>query len=165
MPKRLTIAVLAVALSAAGLPAFAAEMPAYGTKNFTPGGATPAYFTHNTAAPTVRSEDWSAADQGAAAVDAAEPPSHAPAAEARHHAKLSAHHRAGSRTAGKTKDKSRATHLAVAKPGRATRTESAAHARSAGSAGKASSAGKARTASHGKSATRHVAARSSERKG
>lgn len=159
MPNRLTIAVLAVALGAAGLPAFAAEMPAYGTKNFTPGGATPAYFTHNTAAPTVRSEDWSAADQGAAEVDAAEPPSHAPAATARHHAELSAHHRAGTRTAGKTKGKSRATHLAVAKPGRATRTASAAHTRSAGSAGKA------RSASHGKSATRHAAAKSSERKG
>jgi hypothetical protein len=166
MPNRLRIAVLAVALSAAGVPAYAAEIPVYGTKNFTPGGDTPAYFTHNVAAPTVRSEDWSAADQAAGPAAPAAAAEHVSQATARHHGKVAGNHHGGSHVASKAKGKSRASRATAAKPGKATRTASAAHARPAGSShARLASSGKTRSTTHTSHATRHAAVKSSQRKG
>lgn len=166
MRYRLTIAVMAVLLGAAGWPAFAAEMPAYGTKNFTPGGDTPAYFTHSVAAPTVRSEDWSAADQAAATAAPAAASEHASRATERHSSRTASHHRGGSHVAGKAKDKSHASRMAAARPGKTTRTASSAHSRPAVSShASIASSAKTRSTGHSSHPTRHAAVKSSQRKG
>lgn len=50
MPLSFMRFVLAAAIAGCGLPAWAAGMPDWGTKNFSPGGDTPAYFTNETGA-------------------------------------------------------------------------------------------------------------------
>ena len=76
MPKLMTIAWFAGALAVAGFPASAVDLPDYGSKNFSPSGDTPTYFT-NEAAPVstrtadVTQRDWSAVDAMAPAGGAA----------------------------------------------------------------------------------------------
>ena len=69
---KLTITFLAGALSFACLPAFAVELPDYGSKNFSPSGETPSYFANETAPVSARiadttQSDWSAVDEMAPA--------------------------------------------------------------------------------------------------
>jgi|GEM_PF-2670955 hypothetical protein len=45
MNRRALARILALALAVTGPPAWAAGMPPYGTKNFTPAPGTPSYFT------------------------------------------------------------------------------------------------------------------------
>src|ERR1700694_3699050 len=76
MRNTLKIAFLAGALSLAAPPAFALELPDYGSKNFSPSGDTPTYFTNETAPIAARTadtnaNDWSAADAAAPVSSAA----------------------------------------------------------------------------------------------
>jgi hypothetical protein len=72
MPK-LTITFLAGALAFASLPALAVDLPDYGSKNFSPSGDTPTYFTNESAPVAARTadtseRDWSAVDAMAPAM-------------------------------------------------------------------------------------------------
>lgn len=69
---KLTIIFLAGALTFACLPAVAAELPDYGSKNFSPSDDTPSYFANETAPVSARTadatpRDWSAVDEMAPA--------------------------------------------------------------------------------------------------
>ena len=64
----LKITFLAGALAFACLPALGAELPDYGSKNFSPSGDTPSYFTNEAAPVAARTADttepdWSAVDE------------------------------------------------------------------------------------------------------
>lgn len=65
---KLTITLLAGALAFACLPAFAVDLPDYGSKNFSPSGDTPSYFANEAAPVSARTADttqgdWSAVDE------------------------------------------------------------------------------------------------------
>jgi len=65
---KLTITFLAGALAFACLPAFAVELPDYGSKNFSPSDDTPSYFANETTPVSARTadttqSDWSAVDE------------------------------------------------------------------------------------------------------
>jgi hypothetical protein len=73
----LRITFLAGALAFACLPAFALELPDYGSKNFSPSGDTPSYFTNEAAPVAARTADatepdWSAVDEMTSARPAVE---------------------------------------------------------------------------------------------
>lgn len=168
MQKGFAGVALAAVLCCAGLPVLAAGMPDYGSKNFAPGGGTPAFFSNETAAPTVRSDDWSAVDAAAGPARPAAAPVHTASARSHRHGKIAANHRGGgTRTIGKAGGKTRSSRLAAAKPAKTTRSASAArtaHPRSpAGSRSTAAAAG-TRTSGHA-GTSRHAAARSVQHKG
>ena len=54
MQNKLTIALVAATFALASYPAFAADMPVDGTKNFTAPGDAPSYFTNETAPASAR---------------------------------------------------------------------------------------------------------------
>jgi hypothetical protein len=54
MQIKLTIALVAATFALASYPAFAADMPVDGTKNFTAPGDAPSYFTNETAPASAR---------------------------------------------------------------------------------------------------------------
>jgi hypothetical protein len=65
---KLTITVLAGVAAFAYLPAFAVDLPDYGSKNFSPSGNTPSYFANESAPVSARTadtteRDWSAVDE------------------------------------------------------------------------------------------------------
>jgi hypothetical protein len=62
MPNMLTIAFLAAILVLAGFPAGAVDIPDSGSKNFTPGGDAPSYFTNETVPVSARVADTSQAE-------------------------------------------------------------------------------------------------------
>jgi hypothetical protein len=67
MQNRLMIACLAGALALAGFPAFAGDLPDYGSKNFSPTEDTPTYFTNESVPISARTadatpRDWTAED-------------------------------------------------------------------------------------------------------
>ena len=69
---KLTITVLAGVAAFAYLPAFAVDLPDYGSKNFSPSGDTPSYFANESAPVAARTadtteRDWSAVDEMAPA--------------------------------------------------------------------------------------------------
>lgn len=64
MPGKLTKIWLAALLVCGGLSTAAAEMPASGTKNFVPGGEAPSYFTNEPGAVSSVAADETAADDG-----------------------------------------------------------------------------------------------------
>lgn len=62
------IALIAGAFAFASLPTLAAELPDYGSKNFSPAGDTPAYFANESMPVSARTadtteRDWSAVDE------------------------------------------------------------------------------------------------------
>jgi hypothetical protein len=86
---KLTITLLAGALAFACLPAFAVELPDYGSKNFSPSGDTPSYFANEAAPVSARTADttqgdWSAVDEMAPARPAFEGTRSAHGHRARH---------------------------------------------------------------------------------
>src|SRR5437667_5754437 len=64
MPNKLTIAFFATALAFASGPALAVEMPSYGSKNFSPPGDAPSYFTNENGGVAGRGPDTAAIDTG-----------------------------------------------------------------------------------------------------
>jgi hypothetical protein len=69
---KLKITFLAGAFALACLPALAAELPDYGSKNFSPSGDTPSYFANEATPVSARTADttqgdWSAVDEMAPA--------------------------------------------------------------------------------------------------
>lgn len=151
MLNKLTIAFVAGALAFASFPAFAVDIPDSGSKNFSPTGDTPSYFTNESTPISARTadtteRDWSAADDAAPAPSTAEAaPSRAPSGR---HGKYASAQRSGKHTFGKSRG---ATHSAKASIGKTPKT--ASHYNAA-----AASAAKTTTAKHGKASARHAGA-------
>jgi hypothetical protein len=171
MPNTLVIALLAGGLAVAGSLACALELPDFGSKNFSPSGDTPTYFTNETAPVAARTADTTANDWSA--IDAVAPES-SPAVSSTHSLRHSGRHArqvSGQKSAKHTMGKPRSAHSAV-HSGRSggSRTTAAAPARNAsrkpvwaasvkGSRTSSSvSAAKGTTGKHGKPATRHARA-------
>jgi hypothetical protein len=90
MPDMLIRLVLTAAIAGAAIPAWSAGMPEFGTKNFSPGGDAPSYFSNeNGVIGTAGTESWD--DGGDAAIgsasDTGEPARMAP----RYHGTLAVH--------------------------------------------------------------------------
>lgn len=121
MLRKLTIAAAAVAFAAASGAASAAEMPAYGTKNFVPGGDTPSYLSHENAAAPVGSadrdiNDWAEASPSEPAV--LESASSGTSRHGKYASTRGSSKRHGGKPAG------RSAHVAKGKPTTSTRTAS-----------------------------------------
>jgi hypothetical protein len=164
------------ALAFASSMAFAIDIPAYSSKNFSPMGDTPAYFINESIPVSARTADTTAGDstaQEAAApmlcVAAAVPLAHR---NARRHAGYASVQRSSIHIPGKSRDTSHATRSAKANRGEATKTASlpnsatqgrnvskksvwSTNARGTTKSGTASST-KTTTAKHDKASARHA---------
>jgi hypothetical protein len=173
MPVKLTKIWFAAMVGLASLPALAADMPGSGTKNFTPGGDAPSYFTNENGAVTgVAAVDETTSDDGVdqtlGSPRSETAPMHSARTMTRRHGGLAASHRRGKYSAANFTARGRSAHIAsanktriasVGSPLRPTRTVG----RTANPP-KAKSYG-AGTAKPGKSNIRHAAAKSAARKG
>jgi hypothetical protein len=161
MPAALKSIVFAAALGWAAAPLWAAGMPDTGTKNFSPGAGTPAYFTNDGNA-----GDTEAADDGAdvptRSVAAAAAPSDERAVFL-HHGGRSASHRSGIHSAAYTHANRYSSRIAMARSVRGTRIAEAGRGPHTDHA--ASRTRAAPTAAIGKSRLRHAAAPSTSRRG
>ncbi len=163
MRRKLTIGGVAALLIALCVPASAADLPVYGTKNFTPDAATPSYLSRENGSPPIGS-----ADRAAVESDVNDTAEAGPAEPRAHHssrAKQSGHGKSvaagkSSRHHASAKSHSRATHSATKKTNGGTRTassrKSAAQTRTAQ---RSASPGKAKAAKSGKAAKHHAASR------
>lgn len=128
MPNKLTIAFLGGALAFAAFPAVAIDLPDYGSKNFSPSGDTPSYFTNETAPVSARTADATASDWSA--VDTIAPASSAAASAPALHTsavrqdKSASTARSGRHTLGKARGSAHATGAAKANAARAAGTAS-----------------------------------------
>jgi hypothetical protein len=159
--RKLTI--LAVGALALGLPflAMAADLPAYGTKNFTPAVGTPSYLSRENGSPPVGSAERAAVESDEVSDVASGPTlsrTHSSARTTRSHrgksavAGRSSKHHTAARSQGRT------TH-AAAKRKTGGRTATASSHKSASptrTAKSSSAAGKAKTAKPGRSRVHHV---------
>jgi hypothetical protein len=176
MLNKPTIAFLAWVFALANFPAFAVDIPDYGSKNFSPTGDTPTYFTNESAPVSARTADTSATDW--TAEEAAAPvPSVARRAPSAHqgsgkHGRYSP--RYGRHASGRASGNHPATYVTRANTGKVTGTASAhypggqvrtvgkkpvwaASTRGAARAGTPTAA-KTTTAKHGKASARHARA-------
>ena len=127
---KLTITLLAGALAFACLPAFAVDLPDYGSKNFSPSGDTPSYFANEAAPVSARTADttqgdWSAVDEMAPVRPSFEG-SRSAHGRGRHHGRYSVVQNSGRHGAGRY---SAARYGAARYGGRAVRATSAKHGR------------------------------------
>ena len=178
MPNKLTITVLASALALVGLPGLAFDLPDSGSKNFSPSGDTPSYFSNESTPVSARTadttpHDWSAVDALVPERPAA--PS-APAAQqgSGRHGKYALAQRSGRHASAKSGGKGQSTRFPKASTGRVTKSASVHYAPaqtrtpskkpvwavSAKSTAKGATPGgtKTTTAKHGKASTRHARA-------
>jgi hypothetical protein len=173
MPVKLTKIWFAAMVALASLPALADDMPGSGTKNFTPGGDAPAYFTNeNGAVSGVAAVDEATSDDGVdqtlGSPRSETAPMHSARTTTRRHGGLAASLRREKYSAANLTARGRSAHVASAnktriasvgaplRPTRTTgRTANPPKAKSDG-------AGIARPA---KSSARHAAAKSAARKG
>jgi hypothetical protein len=147
MPDMLIrLAVAAAIAGAAAIPAWGAGMPEFGTKNFSPGGDAPSYFSNeNGVVGTAAGEAWD--DGENAAIGSASDTSEPPRMTSRYHERGAAH-------------QSRYHSTAYAPPSRHTRTAHPAHYSTAADTGRNRSS---RTS--GVKSVHHAWARPSSRKG
>ena len=165
MPNKLTVAFLIGALALGGLPAVALDLPDYGSKNFSPAGDTPAYFTNEAAPVAARTadttpKDWSAVD---ATVPAGSP--EVSSTPSRSHAGRHGKHLSAQRSGKHSLDRPRGGNQ-VTRSAESGGSRSAAASRTppweAGSRSMARgapvSAAKSPTVKHGKAVARHAGA-------
>jgi hypothetical protein len=170
MASKLAIMVMAAACAVSIGSARAAGMPDTGTKNFVPGGDTPAYLTNENLAVAPGS---AAEPVAATADDQAEGPERSTAAPMhwaqtpeRRHGKLAAGHKSARYAAANPRTPIRSTHAASTRMVRASRSGSIDKSpRSVRAAGRTASATRTGAAVHGKASVRHAAARSAARRG
>ncbi len=162
MPRLLTRWVLAAAIASVGGPLWAAGMPDFGTKNFSPGADVPSFFSNENAVFAGPAPAESMDDGG----DVSTGPIRAVAVARR--SAGTAMHRHGLVTHARKSASGRAMHFARARNARAisigysTRSQRAATmTQSAGRGPKAPRAG----AKPGKSGVRHAAAKSPSHRG
>jgi len=160
MQNKLTIALAAAAFALASSLAFAADMPADGTKNFTAPGDAPSYFTNETAPASAR-----VANQATFTEDEVPVPEVGQPATDRGGKHASAR-RSTKHASGKSKGSGGSAHYGRAPSSRSIRgevahtsgTRSASAAKGSGKSGTPAAAGKVNTTKHAKSGIRQQAA-------
>jgi hypothetical protein len=170
MQNTLAIAFLAGALALAGVPASGLELPDYGSKNFSPSGDTPAYFTNEATPVAARTADTTANDWSAVDAKAPEPSLGASTPSRGHlgrHGRQASSQRSAKHVVGKTRSAYHSAHLARSGGNQTAATSSsrkanrepsgAADAKGSARTGSVNAA-KTTTARQGKSAARHVRA-------
>ena len=160
MQIKLTIALVAALFALASYPAFAADMPTDGTKNFTAPGDAPSYFANETVPASER-----VANQATFTEDEVATPEVGQPATDRSSKRGSA--RKSTRYAsGKSKGHGGSTHYTKTPSSKSTRsdvantsgTRSASAAKGSGKSGTPAAAGKGNTTKHAKSGIRQQAA-------
>lgn len=166
MPATLKGFVFAAAIAWMAVPAWGAGMPDYGTKNFSPGGATPSYFTNENSAALGIPENDSLDDGADAPLRSAEliaEPRHSDNATRRHRggfaSRKSQQRGAALRVRGHAPEAVGARHASLGRPGNSGQSE---HASRAAARTRAVGSGAAKS---GKLNPRHAAARTPSRKG
>ena len=160
MQIKLTIALVAATFALASYPAFAADIPVDGTKNFTAPGDAPAYFTNETAPTSERVANQATfTEDEVAAPEVGQPTTDRSSkrASARKSAKYAS---------GKSKGHGGSTHYAKTPSSKSTRsdvantsgTRSASAAKGSGKSGTPAGSSKANTTRHAKSNMRQQAA-------
>jgi hypothetical protein len=153
MQIKLTIALVAALFALASYPAFAADMPADGTKNFTAPGDAPSYFANETAPASER-----VANQATFTEDEVPAPEVGQPATDRSSKRGSARKSAS----GKSNGHGGSTHYTKTPSSRSTRSEVAhsggTRSASASKSGTPAAAGKGNTTKHAKSGIRQQAA-------
>src|SRR5438105_6759393 len=160
MQNKLTIALVAATFALASYPAFAADIPVDGTKNFTAPGDAPAYFTNETAPTSER-----VANQATFTEDEVAAPEVGQPAPDRSSKRVSAR-KSAKYASGKSKGHGGSTHYAKTPSSKSTRsdvantggTRSASAAKGSGKSGTPAAAGKVNTTKHAKSGIRQQAA-------
>ena len=130
---KLTITLLAGALAFACLPAFAVDLPDYGSKNFSPSGDTPSYFANEAAPVSARTadttqSDWSAVDEMAPARPTFEGTRSAHT-HSRAHGRYAVAQRSGRYSSSRSAGRAHSPHSAGPGDARAVRTTSTKHGR------------------------------------
>jgi hypothetical protein len=170
MPVTLTRFVFAAAIACAALPARGAGMPDYGTKNFSPGGAAPSYFTNENGAvlgiPEAENTD-DGADAADRAASAAPEPRRADIKSAYRRGRFAGHEsearaEAHSRVKGRTSQAAEANRARTASNGRFINPRRSEHASQANARIGTARGGGTKSA---RSAPRHAAAKSWSRRG
>jgi hypothetical protein len=165
MVKRVAFAV-AVAIAIAAIPAWSTEMPDFGTKNFSPGSAAPAYFSNEKGAALGQmdaTDDGSDVSAGGAAQSSVEPGNRGWSG--------AGHYRLAARRSGSHREphlgmSHHSPRTASASRPRARRPAGTRHpAHYAAVGGTAAGAGQTRTAKAVKSNLRHASTRFSLHKG
>jgi hypothetical protein len=160
MQNKLTIALVAATFALASYPAFAADMPADGTKNFTAPGDAPSYFANETVPASAR-----VANQATFTEDEVPAPEVGQPATDRGGKHASAR-RSTKHASGKSKGSGGSAHYGRAPSSRSIRgevahtsgTRSASAAKGSGKSGTPAAAGKVNTTKHAKSGIRQQAA-------
>jgi hypothetical protein len=159
MQIKLTIALVAAAFALASYPAFAADMPADGTKNFTAPGDAPSYFTNETVPASARVTNQATFTE----VDDATAPEE-PATD--RGSKRASARKSTKHASGKSKGSGGSTHYMKASSSKSNRSElahstgtrSASAAKVSGKSGTTAGVSKANTTKHAKSGIRQQAA-------
>src|SRR5271170_3087879 len=124
MPVTLTRFVFAAAVACAAVPGWGAGMPDYGTKNFSPGGATPSYFTNENSAVFGAAENENTDDGADTPTRTSEPtaePLQSDRTTRHHYGKLSSRN-STSHAAAHSRGKGHASQLAGVRSARPTST-------------------------------------------
>ncbi len=129
MPNKLTIAFVAAALAVASFPAFAVDIPDAGSKNFSPPGDAPSYFTNENVPVSGRVADTTAVFETAVDEAPASMPAEVgsvPAARSRpgQHSKFVPSHNFTKHTLWRSTGKGRSTRYAGAYTVKGTKTAS-----------------------------------------
>ena len=170
MPVTITRFVFAAAIACAAPPAHGAGMPDYGTKNFSPGGAAPSYFTNENGAvsgiPEAENTD-DGADTTDRAASAAPEPRRAEIKSAYRRGRLAGHRseaRAGahSRIEGRASQAAEPNSARTASNGRFLKPRRLEHATQANAKIETARGGGTKSA---RSTPRHAAAKSWSRRG
>jgi hypothetical protein len=155
MPAALKSIVFVVAITLAA-PAWAAGMPEFGTKNFDPGAATPAYFSNENGIGDAETVDDGADDAATRSVDRVAAPRYVEGAAQHHHDQVVVG-RTGGRSAAYARAKGQGGWSAA---GRSARGGQSNHGSLAGARTRATALGSA-----GKSRMRHASARQGAHRG
>jgi hypothetical protein len=150
---KLTIIILVGAFALTSLPALAADLPDYGSKNFSPSDDTPTYFTNESVPVSARTadtteRDWSAVDEMIPARSTVEP-----IRSGYHHSGRHGRFAFGRSPGTHAATRSGGSHSVARKGLGATGYGSAQHPKSA-----AVSPARATSIKHGRSGARHASA-------
>lgn len=172
MQIKLKIGLVLGAFGLASLPAFAVDMPADGTKNFSAPSDAPSYFSHETVPELARvaSPATFSSEEVAAVPEIA--PAYPSGTETRRHGKHASAHRSAKHTFGTAKGAGRSTRYPTGTSSKTTRTaalhtsatrvnagsRSAGTAKSAGKSATQAGASKTNTTKHARIGTRQHAA-------
>jgi hypothetical protein len=163
MQTRLKIALVAAGFALAAIPAFAAEMPTDGSKNFSAPTDAPSYFTNETVPESARVDRAASFDKDDAGIGAATPDV-GPAvsvetdtAQSNRHASA---HRSTRHSSGRSRGHGTSTHYAKATSSKATGTEplhaTASHTNTGSRSASAAKGGGTPAGASKPSATKHA---------